>query len=177
MAGSASTITVTVRDAGGNLLGGRTVTPQASGSGNTIAPASAVTGTDGIATFDFSSTTPEAKTISASVDGVDLNPTQLTVEAVPTTTTILGTSPAGTSEAGTPVTVSFAVTAVTGTPPGNVTVTSNLGGSCADAVAVGHCTLQALTRGIHTLTATYLATGSFAGSGATAAYEVTAGGR
>jgi hypothetical protein len=119
MAGSTSTITVTVRDAGGNLLGGRTVTPQASGSGNTIDPASAVTGADGTAAFSFSSTTPEAKTISASVDGVDLNPTQVTVEAVPTSTTILGTNPAGTSEA----------------------------------------------------------TGSFAGSGATAAYEVTAGGR
>lgn len=81
VAGSASTITVTVRDAGGNLLGGRTVTPQASGSGNDIAPASAVTGADGTAVFSFSSTTPEAKTISASVDGVDLGPTQVTVEA------------------------------------------------------------------------------------------------
>jgi adhesin/invasin len=108
-AGSVSTITVTVRDAGGNLLGGRTVIPQASGSGNTIDPASAVTGADGIAAFSFSSTTPEAKTISASVEGVDLGPTQVTVEAVPTSTTILGTDPAGTSEAGTPVTVSYGV--------------------------------------------------------------------
>jgi hypothetical protein len=178
MAGSASTITVTVRDAGGNLLGGRTVTPQASGTGNTIAPASAVTGADGTAAFSFSSTTPEVKTISASADGVDLNPTTVTVEAVPTTTTILGTDPAGTSEAGTPVTVSYAVTAVSGTPTGDVTVTSSLGSSaCTDAVAVGHCTLQSLTRGIHTLTAAYVANGSFAGSAATAAYEVTAGGR
>jgi hypothetical protein len=102
MAGSASTITVAVRDAGGSLLGGRTVIPQASGSGNTITPPSAVTGADGIATFSFSSITVEAKTIAASVDGVDLGPTSVTVEAVPTTTTILGTSPAGTSEAGTP---------------------------------------------------------------------------
>ncbi len=177
MAGSESTITVTVRDAGGNLLGGRTVTPQASGSGNTIAPASAVTGADGIATFTFSSTTPETKTISASADGVDLSPTQLTVEAVPTTTTILGTSPSGTSKAGTPVTVGYSVTAVSGTPTGNVSVTSNLGGSCADAVAVGQCTLQGLTRGTHTLTATYLATGSFAGSEDNTTYEVTASGR
>jgi adhesin/invasin len=103
VAGSASTITVTVRDAGGNLLGGRTVTLQASGSDNTIDPASAVTGADGTAAFSFSSTTPETKTISASVDGVELSPTQVTVEPVPTSTTILGTSPAGTSEAGTPL--------------------------------------------------------------------------
>jgi hypothetical protein len=178
MAGSASTITVTIRDAGGNLLAGRTVTPQASGSGNTITPASAVTGADGTAAFSFSSTTPEVKTISASADGVVIGPTSVTVDPVPTTTTILGTDPAGTSEAGTPVTVSYAVTAVSGTPTGDVTVTSSLGSSaCTDAVAVGHCTLQSLTRGIHTLTAAYVANGSFAGSAATAAYEVTAGGR
>jgi hypothetical protein len=91
MAGSASTITVTVRDAGGNLLGGRTVTPQATGSDNTIAPTSAVTGADGAAAFSFSSTTPEPKTISANVEGVELGPTQVTVEAVPTATAILGT--------------------------------------------------------------------------------------
>jgi Big-like domain-containing protein len=118
MAGSSSTITVTVRDAGGNLLGGRTVTLQASGSDNTIDPASTVTGADGTAAFSFSSTTPEAKTISASVEGVDLAPTQVTVEAVPTSTTILGTNPAGTSEAGTPVTVSYGVDAASGTPTG-----------------------------------------------------------
>jgi hypothetical protein len=176
-AGSVSTITVTVRDAGGNLLAGRTVTPQASGSGNTITPASGMTGADGTAAFSFSSVTPEVKTVSASVDGVDLNPIQVTVEAVPTATTILGTNPAGTSEAGTPVTVSYGVTAASGTPTGDVTVTSNLGGTCTDTVATGHCTLLGLTRGTHKLTATYLATGSFAGSDATAAYEVTAGGR
>jgi hypothetical protein len=84
MAGSTSTITVTVRDAGGNLLGGRTVTPQASGSDNSIDPASAVTGADGSAAFSFTSATPEAKTISAIVEGVSLSPTQVTVEAVPT---------------------------------------------------------------------------------------------
>ena len=89
MAGSASTITVTVRDAGGNLLGGRTVTPQATGSDNTMAPTSAVTGADGTAAFSFSSTTPEAKTISANVEGVELGPTQVTVETVPTATAIL----------------------------------------------------------------------------------------
>jgi hypothetical protein len=59
-----------------------------------------------------------------------------------------------------------------------VTVTSNLEStSCSDTVAVGQCTLPSLTRGTHTLTAAYPATGSFAGSSGTAAYEVTAGGR
>jgi hypothetical protein len=98
-AGSASTITVTVRDAGANPLSGRTVTLQASGSGNTIDPASVVTGADGIATFSFSSTTVEEKTLSATADGVDFGATPVTVEAVPTTTTILGTSPTANSAA------------------------------------------------------------------------------
>jgi hypothetical protein len=83
MAGSTSTITVTVRDAAGNLLGGRTVTPQASGSDNSLDPASAVTGADGTAAFSFSSNTPEAKTVSATVEGVSISPTQVTVEALP----------------------------------------------------------------------------------------------
>lgn len=107
LAGNTSTITVTVRDAAGNLLAGRTVTPQASGGGNTLDPASAVTGADGTAVFGFSSTTPEAKTLSASVEGVNLSPTPVTVDAVPTATGILGTDPAGNSEAGAPVTVSY----------------------------------------------------------------------
>jgi adhesin/invasin len=178
MAGTPSTITVTVRDAGGRPLGGRTVALQSSGSDNSFTPGSQASGSDGTAVFSFSSSAVETKTVSATADGTAIGSTQVTVEAVPTSTTILGTSPAGTSDAGTPVTVSFAVNAVSGTPSGNVTVTSSLETtSCSDTVAVGHCTLASLSRGTHTLTAAYPATGSFAGSSGTAAYEVTAGGR
>ncbi|MEP6688303.1 MAG: Ig-like domain repeat protein, partial [Gemmatimonadales bacterium] len=177
LAGNPSTITVTVRDAGGNPLSGRTVALQATGSDNTITPAQ-VTGSDGTAVFSFSSATPEDKTISATADGTSLGSTQVTVQPVSTSTTILGTSPSGTAEAGTPVTVSFAVNAVSGTPTGTVTVSSDLDSTtCSDAVAAGQCTLASLSRGTHTLTAAYPATGSFAGSSGTAAFEVTAGGR
>ena len=55
--GATSTITVTVRDAGGNPLAGRSVTVDASGTNNTITGSPATTGADGVATFGFSSTT------------------------------------------------------------------------------------------------------------------------
>jgi adhesin/invasin len=88
--GATSTITVTVRDAGGSPLGGRSVTVTATGSENTIndVPGSTGTGTtgsDGVATFVFSSTTSETKTISATSGGVGLGlPQTITVEAPPT---------------------------------------------------------------------------------------------
>jgi Bacterial Ig-like domain (group 1)/Bacterial Ig-like domain (group 3) len=177
-AGETSTITVTVRDAGGNPLAGRTVTLQASGGANTITPGSVTSGSNGTAVFSFSSTAVETKTISASADGIDLGSTQVTVEAIPTTTTITGVNPAGSSPAGVPVTVSFGVTADAGTPTGSVTVTSSLEStSCQATVAAGSCTLEFQTLGTHTLTATYAAAGSFAGSSGTATYDVTAGGR
>ena len=178
VAGTPSTITVTVRDAGGNPLRGRTVVLQPSGVDDAITPASQPTGGDGTATFSFSSASPGLKTIAATADGVAIGNTQVTVEPVPTTTTILGTSPSGAAKVGTPVTVTFAVSAVSGAPSGIVTVTSSLGSSaCSDAVASGRCTLASLPRGTQTLTAAYPATGRFAGSSGTAAYEVTNGRR
>ena len=85
-AGTSSTITVTVRDAGGNPLSGRTVALQPSGSDNTVAPGSVETGSDGAAVFSFSSLTAEIKTISATADGIGVGSTQVTVESVPTAT-------------------------------------------------------------------------------------------
>jgi hypothetical protein len=83
-AGSTSTITVTVRDATGTPLVGRSVTVAATGSDNTITGNPGTTGIDGVATFTFSSPTAEAKTITATSDGVALGtPQTLTVEAAP----------------------------------------------------------------------------------------------
>jgi hypothetical protein len=83
-AGATSTITVTVRDATGTPLAGRSVTVAATGSDNTITGNPGTTGVDGVATFPFSSPTAEAKTITATSDGVALGtPQTLTVEAVP----------------------------------------------------------------------------------------------
>jgi hypothetical protein len=87
--GAPSTITVTVRDAGGNPLGGRSVTVTATGSENTIndipgSTGSGTTGSDGVATFVFSSTVVETKTITATSGGIGLGmPQTITVEAPP----------------------------------------------------------------------------------------------
>jgi hypothetical protein len=79
--GATSTITVTVRDATGTPLAGRTVTVSATGSDNTITGNPGTTGGDGVATFTFSSTTPEDKSISATSDGVALRtPQTITVQ-------------------------------------------------------------------------------------------------
>jgi hypothetical protein len=80
-AGGTSTITVTVRDALGRPLQGRTVAVSAPGDGNSITPATATTAADGTAVFSFSSTaTGTTQTISASADGTPLGITQVTVE-------------------------------------------------------------------------------------------------
>jgi hypothetical protein len=83
-AGATSTITVTVRDAAGTSLAGRSVTVAATGSDNTITGNPGTTGSDGVATFTISSPTAEAKTITAISEGVALGtPQTLTVEAAP----------------------------------------------------------------------------------------------
>jgi len=92
-AGATSTITVTVRDATGTALAGRTVTVDASGSDNTITGSPGTTGADGVATFTISSGTAEPKTITATSEGVTLGtPQTLTVEAAPPPTSGLRSS-------------------------------------------------------------------------------------
>jgi hypothetical protein len=67
--GGASTITVTVLDAGGNPVNGATVTLTVSGSGNTIGQPSGATGSNGQITGTLASTVAETKTIQAIVNG------------------------------------------------------------------------------------------------------------
>jgi hypothetical protein len=82
--GAISTITVTVRDATGTPLAGRTVTVSATGSDNSISNNPGTTGDDGVASFEFSSTTAESKTITATSEGVALGtPQTILVEAAP----------------------------------------------------------------------------------------------
>ncbi|HKT60913.1 MAG TPA: Ig-like domain-containing protein [Gemmatimonadales bacterium] len=84
LVGATSTITVTVRDASGTALAGVSVTADATGSGNTITGSPGTTGADGVVTFTISSTTAEAKTITATAESVALGtPQTLTVEAPP----------------------------------------------------------------------------------------------
>ena len=63
--GATSTITVAVKDAGGNPISGATVELAATGSGNTLVQPAAVTDADGVATGTLSSSVEEQKVVSA----------------------------------------------------------------------------------------------------------------
>lgn len=100
-----STITVTAKDAAGNPITGATVLVAATGSGNTLTQPAAATDGNGVATGTLSSTVPEAKTITATVDGTAItqsatvtvtpggpDPARSTVVAAPTTFTAGGSA-------------------------------------------------------------------------------------
>jgi hypothetical protein len=76
-----STITVTVKDAFGNPVGGSTVVLAASGTGNTVTGGGATNGS-GVATGSLSSTVAEVKVVSATADGTGITQTQ-TVTVTP----------------------------------------------------------------------------------------------
>jgi hypothetical protein len=68
--GSASTITVTVRDALGRTVAGAAVTLAVSGTGNTLTQPGTVTDNQGRTSGTLSATVAETKTVSATVNGV-----------------------------------------------------------------------------------------------------------
>jgi hypothetical protein len=72
---SQSTITVTAKDAVGNPIVGATVVLAASGPGNTLTQPAATTNASGIATGTLSSTVAQAKTVSATINGVAITQT------------------------------------------------------------------------------------------------------
>jgi hypothetical protein len=61
-------ITVTVRDAAGKPLAGRTVSVEVSGEGNTLTQPSGTTNASGVATASVSSSQPGSKQVTASVE-------------------------------------------------------------------------------------------------------------
>src|SRR5690242_16617485 len=77
---SQSTITVTAKDANGNLIVGATVVLATTGTGNTLTqPAGGVSGAGGVATGTLSSTVAESKTVSATIGGVGITQTATVV--------------------------------------------------------------------------------------------------
>ncbi len=67
------TVTVTVKDTLGAVYGGITVNPEISGTGNTITPQNAVSGTDGRCTFTIKSNVAESKTITIKANNIELS--------------------------------------------------------------------------------------------------------
>jgi VCBS repeat-containing protein len=155
--GETSTIMVRVRDASGSSVEGIAVSVSASGSGNTISPASATSGDDGLAFFSFRSTVAEAKTIMAVAGGVTLDDRPvITVASAGSTTEITDVDPSP-STSGQTVRVTFTVTGEGGgTPTGDVTVFSDLEAAvCSGPVAQGFCDITLSVVGEHELQATY----------------------
>jgi hypothetical protein len=72
---SASTITVTARDAFENPIPGLSVTLAATGTGNTLTQPAAPTGSDGTTTGKLSATLPGDRTVSATIGGVAITAT------------------------------------------------------------------------------------------------------
>lgn len=176
-----STVTVTVRDAGNNPVAGVSVSIASSGTGNTISPESASTGANGVATFTFSSTVAETKTITATAGGVTIsNQATITVNKAGSTIEITEDEPDG-STVGQAITVEFTVTgAGGGTPTGDVTVTLSGGPeSCRATLSngAGSCQLTPLTPGTsnnnrRVLTATYGGDAGFSGDTDTENHQV-----
>ncbi len=79
---STSTITVTAKDGGGNLLTGKTVALAVSGSGNILTQSSPTTEVNGQITATLASSVAQTKTITVTVDGTVIS-AQPTVAFVP----------------------------------------------------------------------------------------------
>lgn len=80
--GVTSTITVTAKDAFGNLVSGATIGLAATGAGNTVVQPAAPTNTAGVTNGTLSSTTIGSKIVSATVNGAPVSATT-TVTIVP----------------------------------------------------------------------------------------------
>ena len=157
--GGSSTITVTVRDSKGDRLENVAVTLSSSGSDNTITPASATTNANGEATFTFSSTNAEDKTITATANGITLNDTEVITVFRRSSSVQITSDQNDPSVQGETITVAFAVTVDGGgTPTGTVDIFSleEAGVGCTvAAVSAGSCTFALGTAGLHHLQASY----------------------
>jgi Big-like domain-containing protein/invasin-like protein len=149
-----STITVTVKDAGGHALAGAAVALAATGSGNTLTQPLALTNTSGVTTGTLVSSVAEQKVVTASANGVGITKTAtvtVTASAVSASLSTVVAAPAsiaaGTGSAtvtvtvkngsGSPVTGATVVLSATGT--GN-TLTQPVGTTNASGVATGTLT-------------------------------------
>ena len=168
-----STVTVTVRDAQGNLIGGAAVVPASSDPGTSaFTPATGTTNSSGVATFTFGASAVKSYDVSARANNVQLDQKQtIKVTRAPTTTSIRSFQPQS-STALEPVTVGFSVTSSSsGSPSGTVTVTDG-SATCSAPVSQGACTLTPTTAGNKTFKATYPGNATFEPSSGTQTHRI-----
>ena len=84
-----TTLTVTVKDANGNLVSGASVTLSGNGSGNTFGPASGTTNQNGVFITTLASSVVQTETITATEGGVHETTTVTFVPAPPTLSNVL----------------------------------------------------------------------------------------
>ncbi len=151
-----STITVTAKDAGGNTIGGATVTLAASGSGNTLTPASGATSSSGVFTSKLTSTVAETKTISATINGTAITQTaSVTVNPVPSVSASLSTVDASptTFTAGASTTITVTVLDGSSNPLGGVAVALSASGTGNTITQPAATTSNGVTTGTYSSTA------------------------
>ncbi len=165
---SAATITVTAKDGFGNSIQGATVVLAASGTGNTLTQPAGATNASGVATGTLSSTDPEAKVVTATINGVATTQTAtVTVNAgsVSTTNSTLTVSPAtiAASNGSSVTTVTVTAKDAFGNPiPGAAVVLAATGtgntltqpGSTTNASGVATGTLSSTDQGAKDVSAT-----------------------
>ncbi|MGE5759302.1 MAG: Ig-like domain-containing protein, partial [Gemmatimonadota bacterium] len=164
--GTASTITVTARDEGGNPIAGTSVVLASTGSGNTLTQPSVNTDGNGVATGSLSSTVAETKDVSATIDGVVItqhasvivNPAASSVSA---SLSMVGASPTSFTAGGSTM-IAVTVKDGSGNPMSGVAVTLSATGSgntitqpsdTTDASGVATGTFGSTAAGSHTVTA------------------------
>ena len=165
---SAATITVTAKDAFGNSIQGATVVLAASGTDNTLTQPAGTTNASGVATGTLSSTDPEAKVVTATINGVaTIQTATVTVNAgsVSTATSTLTVSPAtiAASNGSSVSTVTVTAKDAFGNPiPGATVVLAATGsgntltqpGSTTNASGVATGTLSSTDQGAKVVSAT-----------------------
>jgi adhesin/invasin len=185
--GATSAITATARDQFGNPITGATVALTATGTGNTVTQPAGPTGPGGVASGAVSSTFAQAKTVSATINGVPVTQTAtVTVTAAAASSIALqaGSGQSATVTTAVAVDPAVIVSDAFGNPVGGVNVTFTVtagGGSIAPAspatIATGVDGIAALTSwtlGTSTAQANTLSAASGALAGSPVLFTATA---
>jgi len=179
VATGSSTITVTVKDAGGGPLSGVPVSIAGTGNGNTITPVSSTSDQEGKATFSFSSTVAGKKTITATAGGVALTNTEVITVIMQGSVTEVTIAPEPSTSAESFTATVRVSSSGAGTPTGTVNVFSfALTGGCdnvplnGDGVAT--CTFPASPPGTYRIEAAYSGDDQFEESSGSADHVVVA---
>jgi Bacterial Ig-like domain (group 1)/Invasin, domain 3 len=161
---ASATLAVVARDVSGSALPGRTVSFAVSGSGNALSAVRPVTDAEGRASVTLTSTRAEAKSVTATLDQVELAPAAVTfvVGAPSALSSSLLASPTTALANGTAIKLTVTVRDATGNPVGGalVTLASNLPSTIAqppptDATGVAIGSISATTVQQATVTATF----------------------